>query len=419
MKLNNKGFAISGVLYPVFVLFLVLIFGIVGVLSSSKTLTDRVRNEIELELNGEDLSPVINMIGSDITIANGYTFSLMEDVKAFDYEGKELGAERISYLSNPTFSNTTNGVYEIEYTVSDIRGRTKKANRTVRVETGNVYNFAYTGSAQTFTSDANALYKIELWGAQGGATLGTSGGKGSYTSGVFVSTNSDTLYIYIGGINGYNGGGVGGTGSGLENGANGGGGSDVRFGGTALSNRIIVSGGGGGASGAGANRYGGQTGINGGCGGCAGTYNSVPSTNHGAGGAAGGAGAGVGGSAAGGDVTTYPSTSGRGYNGGAGLLGQGGAGGGVYNGMLDAYGPGSGGGGGGGYYGGGGGGGGAGWWGSPGASGGGGSNYTGNLLNSVSIIGNASMPAPLGGTQTGNTGNGYARITFLKKINID
>jgi hypothetical protein len=219
MKLNNKGFAISGVLYPVFVLFLVLIFGIVGVLSSSKTLIDRVRNEVEMELNGEDLTPTITMTGSDITIANGYTFDLMEGVKAFDYEGKELGPERISYNSTPTFSNTVNGVYEVEYTASDIKGRTKTFLRTLRVETGNIYDFAYTGGAQTFTSPASALYKVETWGAQGGG----AGGRGAYTTGEVNITANQQMHVYVGGLGGallnpytlglnggYNGGGSGG-----------------------------------------------------------------------------------------------------------------------------------------------------------------------------------------------------------------
>lgn len=240
MKLNNKGFAISGVLYPVFVLFLVLIFGIVGILSSSKTLTDRVRNEIELELNGEDLSPVINMTGSDITIANGYTFSLMEDVKAFDYEGKELGAERISYVSTPTFSNTVNGVYEVVYTATDIKGRTKTFTRTIRVETGSVYDYAYTGNEQTFIAPADALYKIETWGAQGGG----AGGKGAYASGLINLDLNQQLYVYVGGLGGallnpytlgqnggYNGGGSGGfftAGAYPVRDAGGGGATDVR-----------------------------------------------------------------------------------------------------------------------------------------------------------------------------------------------
>ena len=68
------------------------------------------------------------------------------------------------------------------------------------------------------------------------------------------------------------------------------------------------------------------------------------------------------------------------------------------------------GGGGGGYYGGvvsGGGG----YWGP-----GGGSGYVGGVTNTTLTAGNASMPAPGGGTETGHTGTGYARITYTPII---
>lgn len=46
---------------------------------------------------------------------------------------------------------------------------------------------------------------------------------------------------------------------------------------------------------------------------------------------------------------------------------------------------------------------------------GGGSSYIGNLDNARTVAGNASVPRPTGtGTQVGNTGNGYARITIIK-----
>lgn len=41
-------------------------------------------------------------------------------------------------------------------------------------------------------------------------------------------------------------------------------------------------------------------------------------------------------------------------------------------------------------------------------------HYSGYVFtNSQMIAGNASMPAPAGGTETGHSGNGYARITFV------
>ena len=61
--------------------------------------------------------------------------------------------------------------------------------------------------------------------------------------------------------------------------------------------------------------------------------------------------------------------------------------------------------GGGGYYGGGGAG--------AGMASGGGSGYIGSLASAQTIAGNTTMPNPSGGTMTGNSGNGYARITLI------
>ena len=49
--MNNKGFAISGVLYPLFILFLVLILGVVGTLSAAKAVLDANKRDVETRLN--------------------------------------------------------------------------------------------------------------------------------------------------------------------------------------------------------------------------------------------------------------------------------------------------------------------------------------------------------------------------------
>ena len=48
--------------------------------------------------------------------------------------------------------------------------------------------------------------------------------------------------------------------------------------------------------------------------------------------------------------------------------------------------------------------------------GGGGSGYIGGLTNGRTIAGNASMPSPTGGTETGHYGNGYAIISWHPNI---
>lgn len=73
------------------------------------------------------------------------------------------------------------------------------------------YNFAYTGAIQTFTAPKTGIYQLETWGAQGGdatdGTLTARGGYGAYAVGEVFLTQGDTLYINVGGQNGYGGGG--------------------------------------------------------------------------------------------------------------------------------------------------------------------------------------------------------------------
>jgi hypothetical protein len=246
MKLNNKGFAISGVLYPVFILFIALIFGIVGTLSSSKTLLDRIKNEIELELNGEDLNPTIVMVGESITLANGYSYALTNGISAYDYNGKQIGSERITYKSSPTFSTTVDGTYVITYTAIDSRGRSIDKERTIVIASPETYLFEYQNSGDLLPLTDSGEYKIELWGAEGGNSKYNSdgsgadvfGGKGAYVAGNVIVPKDTILGVFVGGkgangvatvraLGGFNGGGLGS--SAYQGGAGGGGATDVRI----------------------------------------------------------------------------------------------------------------------------------------------------------------------------------------------
>ena len=108
--------------------------------------------------------------------------------------------------------------------------------------------FTFSGASQTFVvpSCVNTI-TMEAWGAQGGANWSSNTNYGGYAKGTFTVSPGSSLVIYVGSqpsgtVGGFNGGGNGET-----SGQGGGGASDVRQGGIALSNRILVAGGGGGA----------------------------------------------------------------------------------------------------------------------------------------------------------------------------
>ena len=76
---------------------------------------------------------------------------------------------------------------------------------------GSYWNFGYNGAIQTFTVPCSGIYKLEVWGAQGGnvylyGTLNgysrditTVGGLGGYSTGSKTLTSSSILYVVVGG----------------------------------------------------------------------------------------------------------------------------------------------------------------------------------------------------------------------------
>jgi hypothetical protein len=140
--------------------------------------------------------------------------------------------------------------------------------------------FAFTGNYQTFTAPATKTYKLEVWGAQGGFGVSSTGysldtgGKGGYAYGNIALTKGEVLYLYVGGLGqsangsgalgGWNGGGRAQWYGNYGGGGGGGGGTDIRRNGQTLNHRIIVGGGGGG--GQNYSNYGGGGGLTGGIG---------------------------------------------------------------------------------------------------------------------------------------------------------
>lgn len=273
------------------------------------------------------------------------------------------------------------------------------------LKTGDILNYDYIGAVQSVTLP-KGVYKLEVWGAQGGyRSSSTYGGKGGYSVGTITITQPTNIFIYVGGS-----GKTGGTSGGFNGGGarrtykGGGGASDIRIGQDSLYARVIVAGGGG-SDGAtnkkgmyGGGTVGGSTSESFGTGGYGGTQTGVSSSSW---------------------QTTTQSTSttsqsgayagfGFGGNGIYRSKGYGGAGGGGWYGGSGSYPDGSGdddrgGGGGSGFV----------WTGSNAPSGYllGPEYY---LTDASTIAGNVSMPSTSGGTETGHTGNGYVRITAIK-----
>lgn len=277
------------------------------------------------------------------------------------------------------------------------------------LKSGDIINFDYKGAKQPILL-AKGTYVLEVWGAQGGYRNSANyAGKGGYAKGTLTLTENTQAYIYAGGQGGKvttsttttNNGGFNGGGKRYAY-TGGGGASDIRLLQDSLYARVIVAGGGG-SDGASAKKgmYGG------------GKTGGSSTENYGTGG--------YGGTQTGNTWLTTGSQAvnalaesdcyagfGFGGNGVSANSGYGGAGGGGWYGGSGAYPDSSG---------------------DDDRGGGGGSGFVwtgsnapnGYLLNSSYYLastsltsGNTKFTSPTGTSETGHTGNGYARITIVE-----
>ena len=383
--------------------------------------------------NIDTTPPVITVNPINVTIYQGSNY-VDSGISAID---DMLGNITSSIITTGSVNVNQPGTYILTYNVSDLAGN-EAVTKTRTIEViQTIYNFNYTGNSQTFSVPYSGNYKIELWGAQGGGD--STAGKGSYTTGNISLSSGINIYVYVGeaGMSGnyksdetitnetyptFNGGGAGGLAGGpyfandtlyrYTYGSSGGGATDVRLAGgnwdesNSLKTRIMVAAGSAGAT----------------------ATNNLDNGNGVAGGLTG---------YTGNTMTAYPDNGGIGATQNSGYMfgkGQNGGNGPQTGGTGFGYCHGHHGGGGG-YYGGFGGI-------STGGScyrigGGGGSSfisghtgcnainssgshtgqpnhYSGYVFNNTEMIpGNLTMPNPAGGTMTGKSGNGYARITFI------
>lgn len=340
-----------------------------------------------------DAEKKIHLIGTSNDIAfKGIAYS---DPGYYVTTDDDLITNDPNVIVNGTVGDEVGKTYTITYTILDMNENIMdQVERKITViESTTLFN--YNGSSQGYIVPVDGLYKIEVWGAQGGS-VGTyaQGGKGGYTVGQMNLAKGEILNIYVGGqgsyeknasvAGGFNGGGASGYGSDTSGGS-GGGATDVRYNGTALSNRIIIAGGGGGAGSKNSSSDRATGGAGGGTSGLLGTY-STASYNGGPGTFSSGGAAATYTT----NVTNLPT---------AGTLGTGGNGG-SYS---DTYG---GGGGGAGYYGGGGG--------VRYGTGAGGSGYCGSMLNCTTYDGTQSFLSSDGiSNETGHSGNGVVKISLI------
>lgn len=132
----------------------------------------------------------------------------------------------------------------------DISVSDKSLSLTARFESKTTFN--YTGDVQKWLCTESGTYKLTAIGAGNGDT---QHGGGLMIGTMYIESGT-ILYVYVGGsgkngnngtyAGGFNGGGSGLSKSAADNVSGGAGATDIRLGGTTLSDRVIIGGGGGG-----------------------------------------------------------------------------------------------------------------------------------------------------------------------------
>ena len=112
MKLGNNGFAITGILYTIFILFLMILLSVLGGLNTKRQLLEKniedINNKIEQKCESKDISLSNNIVttvsGKYIIDVNGYQFT------TYIPKGKQLTndyLQSLTYLEDNNNATTT------------------------------------------------------------------------------------------------------------------------------------------------------------------------------------------------------------------------------------------------------------------------------------------------------------------------
>ena len=214
-------------------------------------------SKLMIESYEDNLNPKFNPLTNEYTIEIPSTeMELNVKTETFDKEAT-VKIDGNKYIKNTNKMIITVSAPNVEDTIYVI-------NYT-KVQLESEYNFDYKGSEQEFTTPVTGKYELEIWGAQGGSTSSAKGGKGAYTEGKIFLNKNDILYVNVGGKGSASSAGVDGNISGGYNGGgaskgqaccqrefgSGGGATDIRLLSNkkqnSLNSRIMVAAGGGGA----------------------------------------------------------------------------------------------------------------------------------------------------------------------------
>ncbi len=157
---------------------------------------------LDLPRNTYELTIHYNQFIASVSGAGTYRWGEEVSVSAVStgekpFRGWEQMSGETSSFADPTAISTTFVMPKSSAVIFADGGR------TCDYDPDHTWTFGYTGAPESFDVPCVGAYKIEAWGASGGSAsaIGHSiaGGRGGYAVGNLVLTTDDTLYIGVGG----------------------------------------------------------------------------------------------------------------------------------------------------------------------------------------------------------------------------
>ncbi|HPF83198.1 MAG TPA: glycine rich domain-containing protein [Bacilli bacterium] len=227
--MNNKGLALSSILYTLLVLFLALLFGILGLITSGKLSLDKIKTNVSNKLN--KTTEISNIPKIEVSLKRYDLTAMFSDdnlIVAYAITTTNQTPSTWNEINTPSASYALkykvpgNNTYYI-YVKDDANNITTKEivvnAELCNLEIGRTWTYDYEGIENSFEVPCYGTYKLETWGAQGGQADETHiGGYGAYAKGEIFLEKNDTLFVNVGGtgvttttsgegVGGYNGGG--------------------------------------------------------------------------------------------------------------------------------------------------------------------------------------------------------------------
>ena len=212
-RLNNKGFAVSGILYPILILTIFLIVEILTLMSTRKTVLDKSKKELlnKIDESGrvytnEELSAILDDLTSkrDSFLGKTYPVGSIYIGTSDTNPGTIFGGTRVAYGKGRVLVGVSNG--ESEFNSVNKTGGVKSQGHSHG--NGAKQNGSLSAAIGSTDSNPNKIgFKAANYYGGFGTSLYTVHGNSSYTGGSFnhftqvwgdtAQTNISLLQPYI------------------------------------------------------------------------------------------------------------------------------------------------------------------------------------------------------------------------------